>query len=258
MPPLQVPGAAIVKLYWTISGGGIMMNALGAVVTGAPTFGQAHANALGSAIKGSLTSSGLVGLIHSSVTLAAVGVKDLRQESLTEFIDQNAAVVGTASGDALPRGTAFAVTLRTARSGPRYRGRVFLGGFAEGNNDPDATAGSTVPTLCVAFLTAVQGNFTSNGLSLGVISRPAEPVDVVITIHRNDGTDEVQTKHREGRPGQVNAVTLIQARNDTWDSQRRRTTPGSISSLFAPLASADLETGEMFTTGKASKPARSK
>lgn len=255
MPPLQVPGAAQVRLMWTTPGGGIMINVLGAAVSGSPTFGQAHANSLGSAIKGSFASSGMNARVHTGVSLVSIGVKDLRSQSLTEFLDQNAPVAGTATGDRLPGNVAFCVTLRTNLSGPRYRGRVYLGGFAEADNEADASATSALAATAVAFITAVQGNMASNGLSLGVISRPHEAVTVTTVTHLNDGTDRTEVDEHAGRPGQVNVVTLIQARNDVWDSQRRRTTPGAISSLFAPLVSSDIESGQVFRTGKASAAA---
>lgn len=245
MPPLQIPGGAQLKLYWTLSGGGVMENVIGAQITGASLFGQAMANTLDSAIKGSFTSSAFSGHIHTGVSLAAVGIKDLRNPSLTEFIGQGASVAGTATGDALPRNVAFVVTLRTSLSGQRYRGRIYYGGFSEADNESDATAVTTTSTTAVAFTLAIGAALTSNGMGLGVISRPAEPTTTTIVTEKNDGTTETDTKHTVGRPGLVTPVTLVQARNDTWDSQRRRSTPGSISTLFRPSASGDLVTGEV-------------
>jgi hypothetical protein len=250
---LQIPGGAQVRLIWTISGGGLMINVLGAVVSGTPTFGQAHANALGSAIKGAFSGGALIGQTHTSVVLNSIGVRDLRSPNLTEFLDQGATVAGTGTGDALPRAVALVITLRTALSGPRYRGRIYLGGFSETQNDADATASAALVAAGVSFVGSIQTAMAANGLTMGVISRPMEPYTVTTTFERNDGTTDTTVKTHEGRPGQVNAVTLIQARNDTWDSQRRRTSAGSVSTLFGGLVTLDPETGETTRRGKAAE-----
>lgn len=240
----------MVRVIYTLAAGGIQENVLGAVVTGSPTFDQAMANALGASIKSAFTSSGMAARTHSSVALAAVGVRDLRNANLTEFLDQSAAVPGTATGDVLPRSVAFCVTLRTALSGKSFRGRCYLGGFAEPDNDTDGTASSAIVTAGPAFVAAIGSAMTSNAMALGVLSRPAEPYDVTTVIHHNDGTTETKVKHHNGRPGQVTRVTLIQARNDIWDSQRRRTTPGSASSLLLATVSHDMDSGQTFNRGR--------
>lgn len=249
---LQIPQAAMVRVIYTLAAGGVQENVLGAVVQTNITFDQALANTLGSAIKSAFTSTGMAARTHTSVSLASVGVRDLRNANLTEFLDQSAAVPGTATGDVLPRQTAFCITLRTANSGKSFRGRVYLGGFAEADNDTDGSASTALLTAGPAFVTAIGTAMTNNGMALGVLSRPALAYDVTTVIHTNDGEDLTSVKHHNGRPGQVTRVTLIQARNDTWDSQRRRTTPGSASSLLLAAVTHDLDSGQSYTRGKAS------
>jgi len=250
MAPLQIPGGAQLRVIFTTPLGGIMVNVLGARVSGA-LFGQALANTLDAAIKSAFASSGMGAIVHPGVSLAAVGVKDLRTASQTEFLGTGAAVPGTGTGDALPRSVAYVVTLRTNQAGPRYRGRVYLGGFTEAVNDPDATASSGVAVAATGFVQAISAAMDSNGLKLGVISRPAEPYTVTKVTEKNDGTTETITTSHEGRPGQMTDVLLIQGRNDTWDSQRRRTSAGGGSTLFLPMVSVDLADGKMSRTGKA-------
>ncbi len=170
---------------------------------------------------------------------------------MARFIDTGGPVVGTATGDALPRGTALCVTLRTARAGRSYRGRTYLGGFGEGDNDTDASASSTLVTLGVAFLTAVQAAMAASGWQMAVLSRPAEAYSTTKTITHADGSTTVDTKSHPSRPGFGTAVTSITARNDVWDSQRRRSAPGSVSTFMGPMVFQDLTSGDLRLAGKA-------
>jgi hypothetical protein len=237
--PLVIPGAALVRLIWTLGGTTTAMNVLGASVSGAPTFGQTLANTLGAAIKAALSSSGHIGNIHSTTALTTVGVRDVRTANNTEFFDSGGSAVGTATGDPLPHSTALVITLRTARSGHSYLGRVYLPGFAESNNDTTASANSGAVTSGVAFLTAIQSALASNGLTLAVASRPAPQIDTTKVYHFSDGSTNTTNHVQHSRIGGVTNVTAIIGRNTIWDSQRRRGAPGKASTLLrAPVAAS--------------------
>lgn len=235
MAHLQIPNGAMIRLLWTYGSGVVAgVNVMGGAVVGSVTFDQAMANAIGAAIKTGVTSSGLAPLLHASTALQSVGVRDLRQPSLTEFLDSGAAVPGTgAAADALPRQVALCVTLRTALSGAKYRGRVYLGGFSEAENVPGATPSTALQTAAAAFINTVKTALTNNGLSLAVLSRPAERYTLVKTTFHSDGTSDVETvASGDARPGAATPVTLVAVRNGIWDSQRRRTSGGSQSTLL--------------------------
>lgn len=236
MPKLVVSNAALVTLQWTY-GTVSAVNVLGAVVGASTQINQALANSLDTAIKSSFTSSGLAARCATATTLAKVKIKDIRSPDLPEFIGAGAATAGTGVGDMLPRGNALVVTLRTAKSGKSFRGRVYLGGFTEAENDAAGGVGSALQTASTAFITAVSNNFGTNGLTLGVLSRPAEATSVSRTVTHGDGTTSTEVHSRPARGGAITAVTLVELRNATWDSQRRRSAPGSVSTLFGPLVS---------------------
>jgi hypothetical protein len=242
-----VPGSAQVRLLWGLTNGlGVQINVLGAVKPGGTVISQTLANSLGAAIKAALTSSGLVVNLHTSTQLINVGVRDTSTANMPEFLDSGGPVAGTApAADPLPHQTALVVTLRTARAGASYRGRVYLGGFTETENVGAATASPALAANSVAFVTAVQSAMSTAGLTLGVLSRPAPATETVLTINNADGTTTTHTKHTKARPGAITPVTLIQLRNSVFDNQRRRSAPGSVSTLFGPLISTDLETGEV-------------
>jgi hypothetical protein len=188
-----------------------MTNVLGAIRTGSVTFNQALANALDTAIKSSW-SANLAPRCATSFSLTSVGVRDINTPSNPEFIGSGAAVVGTGTGDILPRQIALCVTLRTALTGPSHRGRVYINGFVEAENDVNQLASSAAQTGAVAFVNGIMTALGNNGLQLAVLSRPVEarviPAVPEITI--------------PGRPGQGLAVTVPVMRNGTWDTQRRR------------------------------------
>jgi len=239
---MQVNGAATVRLIWNLGGAEGAINVYGAVVTGALTFNQALADALGSAIKSAFTSQ-LAPHISGGVSLAKVGVRDLRTDNQAEFIDTGAAVVGTGTGDLLPGQVALCVTLRTALAGKSFRGRSYLPGFVEADNQASGTTGATANAAGVAFVQAIDNALKANGLALGVLSRPSERKTLVETTFHADGTQTVRTlSNVTAKTGQVTQVTALESRTSKWETQRRRTNGRTLppATLFGPVASATL------------------
>jgi hypothetical protein len=230
MPALVVSGAALVTLRWT-QFGIPMVNVLGASVGPTTTINQALSDTLSTAIKSSFTSV-LGARINAGTALVSVGIRDIRSANLAEFIGAGAQVVGANPGEPLPKQTTFCVTLRTARAGQSYRGRVYLGGFTETDSDSSGNAVTAVGTSAVSFITSIGTTFSGNGLTLAVVSRPSERITVVTTKFHADGTTDVDTKVTNARSGTVTPVTSITARNNVWDTQRRRGAAGSGSTLL--------------------------
>lgn len=216
-----IPSTVEVRLLWTFAGqGGI--NVLHGIVGTGFVANQSVTNTLATAIKGAVTAN-LATLMPANCSLVRVGLRDLRTPNQAEFIDANAAVVGSAVTDPLPPQTSLCVTLRTALSGKSFRGRVYLGGFSEATSDVVGTANSATSTAAVAFLTAVSNAMTASQITFAVASRPAERYTVVRTTFHNDGTTSTKTiTQGPARPGVSTAVSLIAARNATWETQRRR------------------------------------
>lgn len=205
MPQLIVPNAAQMRLIWASGGQLYALNVMGVVNSGSVAITQALTNTIGTAIKASFTSSALNSAIHTGVTLANVGLRDIRTANTAEFLDSGGPVAGAGTGDLLPPQTAFVVTLRTAQAGRSFRGRVYLPGFPEGMNQPGGTISSA--STSVAFITAIKANLQTSGLDLGVLSRPAPLAN-------------------PPRAGFITTVTSIVARDLVWDTQRRRAIPG--------------------------------
>jgi len=205
MAQLIVPNAAQMRLIWAQGGVLYALNVLGVHIPGATAITQALTNTIGAAVKAALTSSGQGAAVHTTITLANVGLRDIRTANTAEFLDSGAAVAGTATGDLLPPQVALCITLRTALAGRSFRGRCYLPGFAESVNGAAGAANGSA--VSVAFITAIKSTLVSNALDLGVIHRPtAAPLPVTA--------------------GFITPVTTIVSRDLVWDTQRRRAIPG--------------------------------
>lgn len=197
MPPLVIPGTAQVRLTWNLDGQPWAQNVLHYLVIGVPTITQAVATEVRTQIGSAWTASGLPGRTADNVALSSVGIRDLRQANLPEFVD-GPGPAGTSTSDPLPPQNSVVVTLRTAFAGPSFRGRVYLFGADELQNTSSGNILGAYATAAEAFITGiltldVAGVF--DGLVLGVASRTLL---------------------------QTNGVTGHQVRDFVWDIQRRR------------------------------------
>lgn len=206
--PLVLDTAVQVRLRWSLNGK-LVANILGGQVGGGYTNSQAHANALGTAVIGRFTSSGLKALSASTTEMLGVGIRDVREANLVEYLSAAGGVVGTGAGDPMPNTTAAVVTLRTAFAGKHFRGRVYFGGANEAQNDAAGHIVAAYNTALVAFMEGVQSDMGTEGITLAVLARPAFANLVP--------PDDIETY-----AGAVTPVTGIEARDVVWDSQRRR------------------------------------
>lgn len=104
---------------------------------------------------------------------------------------------GAAAGDPLPGGVSWVVTLRTAKRGRSYRGRAYMGGFAEANNTAAGLVQSTLVTSMLSGWEGLRTTLSAAGWSLVVASYKHSTAETVTSVS-------------------ADAV---------WDSQRRRNTP---------------------------------
>jgi len=202
--PLVLPNAVQIRLHWSYNGV-LGFNALGGSVAGGFAASQAIANTLGTAILGRFTTSGLAALCATTTSLLAVGLRDIRTANLPEYVSVAAAVPGTGSGDPLPNQLAAVVTLRTALAGKSYRGRAYFSGAIEAENDSTGHIAAGLNTALVTFMTNVQTDLATSGITLAVISRPRSSPPFPIAW-----------------AGAVTPVTAIVTRDTEWDTQRRR------------------------------------
>lgn len=236
--PNFLPGAAWVKLYWNLSGA-LGINVLGMRVTGSPVFDQALANSVGADIK-TAYSTHLGAHMAPSGGLTRVGIRDWRTPNQPEYRDTGAGVVGSAptATDMLPPQVALCVTFRTALTGKSQTGRSYIGGWAEGDNTSAGVQLDIAGQAAIAFFGAVQTALVGRGLTMAVISRPAEEFTIVKTTFHSNGTTTSDTlSHNKQKSGAINDVEAFESRSTQWETQRRRANGrGQVASFISPPA----------------------
>jgi hypothetical protein len=121
------------------------------------------------------------------------------------------AVVGTGTGDALPPSISFVVSLKTGKAGQSNRGRVYLTGFTETNNQPGGIATDALKNACVSFMGDV--NTALSGISHQLsIAHPKRAEYTSLTTGRH---------FPERAAGYVQVISIV-ALNNVWDSTRLR------------------------------------
>lgn len=221
-PPLQITAGAQLRLLWSVNNQ-LAINVIGLIITGNPVINQALAETIGSAVKGAFTTN-LAPRMATSTTLVRVGIRDLRSPNLPEFRDTGTIPPGTGVGDTMPASVSSVVTLRTAGSGKSFRGRIYFSGYTETENTANGIASAAVGTSNVAFVTAIDTAVTGSGFRLAVLTRPQDDVVITETTTHSNGTTTVrQLSHQTAKSGAARQVTVIENRNATWETQRRRT-----------------------------------
>lgn len=216
--PLQVANAAQVYLHWT-NGSKPFSNVLGLSKPPGVAITQAVASRLGVAIKDAVTVSGLGAQLAPTVGLVAVGVRDINEANMPEYLDAGPTVIGTGTGDPLPGQIAMVVSALTARSGASYRGRIYLSGFTETANGATGEAAQVTADASIAFISAVSDAVFAEGMTLAVVSRPRQAATI-------------PAKTITAKAGFVSPITGLVVNNLLWDTQRRRATAGGGSTLL--------------------------
>jgi hypothetical protein len=228
-PPLVVPNAVQVRLIGAAAGANAVNVLHGRKVSGA-VVDQTLANTLGAAIKSAFTST-LGTFVSTGSGLLKVGVRDLTQENKAEYLDAGASVIGTDAGDQLPASTCLCVSLGTASAGKSFRGRVYVGGFTETNNEFGGVATAALEAAVVAYIGAVQAAMRTSGLELCVLSRPAYAYQDIRTWQLPEGSERVEVLgNGKARAGGTSDVTNIKSRSAAWETMRSR--GASIASTF--------------------------
>lgn len=202
MAPLVVPNAALVRLVWGSASSPLAVNVLGSRKVGAGAIDQATANTLSTAIKARFTASGYAALVPNTLGLISVGIRDISQPNLPEFVGAGGITLGTqAAGKVLPPQVSLCITLRTALAGKSFRGRVFLPVWGDSALAADGTAVAAATTAGVSFINGVSTDMVASGLNLAVVSRK----QLAATVLVSGG---------------------VQSRNAVWETIRGRAVPG--------------------------------
>lgn len=166
----------------------------------------AIAESLFTGIKSNFNAGGLTPLLAPTTSFAGVSLRDMRTTNNAKVDSTGAALVGTAATDALPRQIAACLTVRTAKAGKSYRGRMYVPGFAEIASDASGLMTAPTKTALDAIAAALVNTYAVSGIPLVVWHRPVMDLSDCSVV----------------KPGSIENATQIVCRDTRWDTQRRR------------------------------------
>lgn len=199
MAALVINNTVQVRLIWQYANVDVAVNVLHGIKDD-PLGGvdQARADGVAQNITDRLNTKPK-GNIHGQWKLARVGIRDLDAPNNVEFVGTPAVPwAGSSASELLPMNVCACVTLRTAKAGASYRGRVYFSGWTEGSSNA-GSMGVSAQADATALVTGIQEGLDASGFTLSVASR---------------------------KLGQSSPVTSIVCRDSRWDTQRRRIIPG--------------------------------
>jgi len=209
--PVVVPNAIKVMPLWTVGDGKLTRNVLGGIVGSFTSASSTVAEAIRAAIVGNSQFGPLLAQLATTVSFTGVEIQDIRQAGLPVFRSTGAAVPGTGTGIELPDEVALVLTLRTARIGRQWRGRLYQQGWCSAALGAGNTATAAAVTALSNYPNALLAGFAAGGLSWGLI----QPHRAAYVSPKTGTSFPERLAHIEPVVGQV-------VRDNHWDSQRRR------------------------------------
>lgn len=169
-----------------------------------PSFLYDDMIALSGALETGLRSS-YRAMMSTSAYFDGVDVVNMEEEGAAMYNTAYAGAAGTSTEDYIPPSLCALVTLRTAKRGRSYRGRVYLGGFVE-TLLASSLWHSTLTEECVDQMGAWQADALVEGWTLciasemhnHVVTSPAEMVPVTSIVIRS--SIPAHQRRRDRRP----------------------------------------------------------
>lgn len=210
--PKVIPNAAMVRLNWQLNNGRVAHNILYAGWNGTPALTAAVAQSIFAASSSGALWTALAAFIIPQTTFTGVTLLDVRTTTATYFHSTGAAVPGTSTGTALPDEVAVAISILTGNRGPSGRGRIYIPGWA-------STAMAAGGVIAAGAITALN-NWVSGAFAPAVASNVGA---IVLGLPaRAAYTSPVTGRVFPARAATTVPITGLAARDNHWDSQRRR------------------------------------
>lgn len=209
--PKVIPSCAEVKLVFALEDGKFGNIILTGRYAGSFNFTTTQATALWTALSSGAAWTALAGFLATSTNFGAVTLRDLNVPNAPIIPSGGTGnAPGTSASPALPNEVAIVVTKRTSRTGPGYRGRLYVPGFATNALGAGNIVAAGAVTAVQNWANTIAGAFTAQGLT-HVLGQPA----------RAAYTGRTGTQH-PARPAQSTDVSSVTVRDNHWDTQRRR------------------------------------
>lgn len=206
-----IPQCVEVRIQWATQSGKKANNVLHGRYVGANPSTPGLATALKAAFTSGATWTAHAATLSASTALELVGVRNLAIPDEPEYLSGTTLLPGTAAGAELPDEVAFVISLKTAKAGPANRGRIYLLGYSAGQLGAGNQMAAAAVTSSLNFVTTnIQGGMQANNLTLCI--------GQVARAEYGPGTPP----QHPARPAGTVDVNSIIARNNTWDTVRRR------------------------------------
>jgi len=172
---------------------------------------QSRTNALATATATNF-SANLAPRMGAQTIFQGVNIRDVNTAGQIEFIGSTTPQAGTAVVESMPNNVALCVSLPTGTTGPGGRGRLYLGGWSEAENDATGQISSAASTAAFNFCATLNND---------VAAAFGSPSNWVVA-RRNHPAYTIPAVNVAAQAGQSNNVLNFLVRDTVWDSQRRR------------------------------------
>jgi|tagenome__1003787_1003787.scaffolds.fasta_scaffold20527198_2 hypothetical protein len=208
--PVVIPNGIRIIIRWNLANGKVARNVLGGLVAGGFNPTTAVAQAIYAGISTGGTWTALAAQLSTTTFIAGVDLLDIRAANLPLVSSTGAPVPGTAAGAPHPSETSLVVTLRTGRTGPSGRGRLYMPPFSQLTQAVGDFAGTTTVTAVQNWAANVQSVLSGQSIT-PALALPARAAYTGIS----------GTAH-PARAASMLPITSSLVRDNHWDSQRRR------------------------------------
>jgi hypothetical protein len=205
-----IPQCVEVGLGWGLEDGKVGHNVLHARYAGTYPGSVAMANAILVGLTTGAAWTAMATFLSSTGGLQILTLRDLNTPNQPLLQNTASGAIGTSVSAALPNETAIVVTLRTAKAGRAFRGRIYLPGWATNA----LGTGNVIAAACVtdinAWANTIPTVFQAQGLTfvIGQHSRLAY-------------TSGIGTPH-PARAATTVDITSQSVKDNHWDTIRRR------------------------------------
>lgn len=185
---------------------------------GSTAINQAFVDASAVLVEGAVNSAALEARLAGTVQWTELVATNYGVYPRVQYSSLHTMLTGTNGGQLLPPATAGVISWRTANIGASYRGRTFVGGFTEGDNDGGMSV--TAKNALSDFAADLVAAFADAG----------PPEQFIGVVSRFSGTelvqvgDQVLKRPKVRDEGIITAITSASVAQQ-WRVQRRREIP---------------------------------
>lgn len=205
-----VTNCATVTLRFNLASGKVGHVVLGGRYTPPFAVTVAQTQAVFAALSTGGAWTTLATFLSPQTTFAGVDIRNIHLKDQPIISSTGAAVPGTSTGTDMPNEIALAISLKTGLTGPRYRGRAYIPGWATNSLGTTNLVAAGAVNALGSWAGTIQAALAQASL-VWCLALPA----------RNAYTSPKTGTHFDARPAETPSITQTVV-NNHWDTQRRR------------------------------------